>query len=281
MNRPIQPPEQVIVDSRFTEQTRRKINDLLGIINGDTAISPQVVDINDTTDIPNPSPNVLYRIGDTLAYWNGTEWRTIGGGSGGASVFSVNGDSGPFVLLDTDDIPEGASNKYVTDSQKNKLDNLNGVNTGDETTASIQAKRPLKTVEGQSLEGTGNIDISIGVESVTGDGVGGTPENVVMSFPDADDVDDSSTINKFVTQAQLDIINGLSPADLGLLKNPVFTYTDSALTLVEYEDGSTKAFSYKPDGSLNLQINNINGNVSSKQFVYNSDGSLQRIIQNP
>lgn len=33
-------------------------------------------------------------------------------------------------------------------------------NTGDETTATIQSKRPLKTIENQSLEGTGNIDLT-------------------------------------------------------------------------------------------------------------------------
>lgn len=36
----------------------------------------------------------------------------------------------------------------------------NGTNTGDETTATIQSKRPLKTIEGQSLEGSGNIDLA-------------------------------------------------------------------------------------------------------------------------
>lgn len=45
------------------------------------------------------------------------------------------------------------------------------------------------------------------VESVTGDGVDNTdPVNPVLSFPDADEVDDSTTTNKFATQAQLDQI---------------------------------------------------------------------------
>ena len=35
------------------------------------------------------------------------------------------------------------------------------------------------------------------VESVTGDGVGGTAQDVVLAFPDADEVDDSATTNKF------------------------------------------------------------------------------------
>lgn len=36
---------------------------------------------------------------------------------------------------------------------------LSGSNTGDETTATIQSKRPLKTVNGNSLEGSGNISV--------------------------------------------------------------------------------------------------------------------------
>ena len=45
------------------------------------------------------------------------------------------------------------------------------------------------------------------VESVTGDGVDNTdPVNPVLSFPDADQIDDSTTTNKFATQEQLDQI---------------------------------------------------------------------------
>jgi len=87
----------------------------------------------------------------------------------------------------------------------NNISNTTGTNTGDETTSSIQSKRPLKTIGGQSLEGAGNIPIpSTGVQSVTGDGVDNTdPNNPVLSFPDASQVanafdkstDDASDIN--------------------------------------------------------------------------------------
>ncbi len=72
----------------------------------------------------------------------------------------------------------------------------------------VQAIRPLKTVNNESLEGTGNITIDAGgsINSVTGDGVGGTAEDVVLSFPNADEVDDSSTTNKFLTQTEKDKI---------------------------------------------------------------------------
>ena len=59
---------------------------------------------------------------------------------------------------DTDDITEGL-NKFVTATDITNLGNLSGINTGDETTISIQTKRPLKTIEGQSIEGVGNIDL--------------------------------------------------------------------------------------------------------------------------
>ena len=46
-----------------------------------------------------------------------------------------------------------------------------------------------------------------GVETVSGDGVDNTdPENPVLSFPDADEIDDSSTSNKFATASQLSSI---------------------------------------------------------------------------
>lgn len=45
--------------------------------------------------------------------------------------------------------------------------NLSGTNSGDETTGTIQTKRPLKTVNGNSLEGSGDIIISGGGSGLT------------------------------------------------------------------------------------------------------------------
>jgi hypothetical protein len=42
---------------------------------------------------------------------------------------------------------------------------VTGTNTGDETTASIQTKRPLKTINSESLEGSGNIVIGASLSS--------------------------------------------------------------------------------------------------------------------
>lgn len=63
-----------------------------------------------------------------------------------------------------------------------------GTNTGDETTLSIQTKRPLKTIEGQSLEGTGDIDL--------------TKTDVGLS-----NVDNTSDIDKPVSTLQADADN--------------------------------------------------------------------------
>lgn len=51
------------------------------------------------------------------------------------------------------------STEDYTTAEKANLANQSGVNTGDETTATIQAKRPIKTLEGKSLEGSGNLQL--------------------------------------------------------------------------------------------------------------------------
>ena len=59
----------------------------------------------------------------------------------------------------TIDINDSIDRRYVTDVQLNTIQNTSGINTGDETTLSIQTKRPLKTIKGESLEGVGNINL--------------------------------------------------------------------------------------------------------------------------
>jgi hypothetical protein len=60
----------------------------------------------------------------------------------------------------TANITDSLNKRFITDAKKTVLDNTSNTNTGDETTASIQTKRPLKTVNGESLEGAGNVAIS-------------------------------------------------------------------------------------------------------------------------
>lgn len=98
-----------------------------------------------------------------------------------------SGDQGTVTIHS--DVSNAGSGQIITTIERANLSNQSGTNTGDETTASIQSKRPLKTVDGQSLEGSGDIPISSsGVQSVTGDGVGGTATDVVLTFPNASEV---------------------------------------------------------------------------------------------
>lgn len=83
--------------------------------------------------------------------------------------FYATGDEFQLSTDTLDDVSEGTTNKHFTQAEKTKLSNQSGTNKGDENTASIQSKRPLKTVEGQSLEGAGNIDLdknSVGLGNV-------------------------------------------------------------------------------------------------------------------
>lgn len=60
---------------------------------------------------------------------------------------------------ETDPIFGASEASLFVSGDKAKLNNQSGTNTGDETTLSIQTKRPLKTIEGLSLEGSGNISL--------------------------------------------------------------------------------------------------------------------------
>jgi len=60
----------------------------------------------------------------------------------------------------TTNITDSVNKRFVSDANLTTIGNQSGVNTGDETTASIQAKRPLKTISGNSLEGTGNVALT-------------------------------------------------------------------------------------------------------------------------
>ena len=280
INRRVEPGEAIVANDVASENTRNVLNAVQGIIDGQVEISPAVTAIDSPAEIVNPIENVLYRVGDTLAYWNGTEFRSIGGSGNSGLVDTVNGQSGPNVVIDADDIDDfSTSNKFVTASQKIKIDNLQGVNTGDETTSSIQFKRPIKSINNQSLEGNGDVSIEVGgrVDSVIGDLVSGTDTDRVIRTPDADDITDVGTVNKFVNQEQLEIINGISILSL---KNGIFTYNGDNLEAITYDNGDKKSFLYNSDNALEFIILNQGGSASSKQFVYDANGRLIQIIDN-
>ena len=78
----------------------------------------------------------------------------------GDNISELVNDAGYLTsFTEIDPIFQASEASNFVSGDKANLDNQSGVNTGDETSTSIQAKRPLKTVDNKSLEGTGNIEI--------------------------------------------------------------------------------------------------------------------------
>lgn len=78
----------------------------------------------------------------------------------GDNISDLVNDAGYLTsFTEIDPIFQASEASNFVSGDKANLDNQSGVNTGDETTLSIQSKRPLKTVDNKSLEGTGNIEI--------------------------------------------------------------------------------------------------------------------------
>lgn len=69
------------------------------------------------------------------------------------------------------DVTANTAKRSYPLADETRLANTNGTNTGDEDTASIQSKRPLKTVGGTSIEGSGDIPIP---DTATWGGISGT-----------------------------------------------------------------------------------------------------------
>lgn len=110
---------------------------------------------------------------DKFTFWKNQEDED----SGSVSVTAVGdvvgdftqelqGKDGVIALIEDVDLKvdkvtgKGLSTEDFSTAEKAKLSAISGTNTGDETTSSIQTKRPIRTVEGQSLEGTGNINLT-------------------------------------------------------------------------------------------------------------------------
>ena len=78
----------------------------------------------------------------------------------GDNISELVNDAGYLTsFTEIDPIFQASEASNFVSGDKANLDNQSGVNTGDETSTSIQSKRPLKTVDNKSLEGTGNIEI--------------------------------------------------------------------------------------------------------------------------
>lgn len=68
---------------------------------------------------------------------------------GVASVNNQSPDSSGNVSLNADDVPEGVSNKYISDADAEKLSSLSGINTGDQDLSGLVPN--TRTVAGKAL----------------------------------------------------------------------------------------------------------------------------------
>lgn len=105
-------------------------------------------DATNATDISNVNNALTAHTGNTSNPHNTTKAQV-----GLGNVPNVDATS-------TANITDSANKRFVTDAQLVVIGNTSNTNTGDETTASIQTKRPIKTVNGQSLEGAGNVVVA-------------------------------------------------------------------------------------------------------------------------
>jgi hypothetical protein len=103
-------------------------------LSGTPSIPTDLIDLGDTPATYGSAGQVLA----TNATTNGTEWITISGGGG--AVDSVNGQTG-VVVLDTDDISEGTTNLYYTDTRVQTY----------LTAEKIAAAYPTTTISGATL----------------------------------------------------------------------------------------------------------------------------------
>jgi len=177
---------------------------------------------------------------DILVYDSGTSTFKPEPAPSGA-VDSVNGQTG-VVVLDADDIDDSTTtNKYATQSQLDKVDFLTVTQAVDLDTletdvtannAKVSASGSIGTHSDVDLTGLSNDDILV-YDSISGtfkpeaqspSGVTSVNGQTGVVVLDADDIDDSTTTNKFATQSQLDKVDFISvtqPVDLDTLESDV------------------------------------------------------------
>lgn len=107
--------------------------------------------------------------------------NAVGSGVNSVSGQGVSGTLSDVIMTfpNTSEVSETTNNNYTTDAEKIVLNNTSNVNTGDESTVSIQSKRAIKTAGGESLEGIG--DAPIVTNTILGEPSGSSPvQNIVV-----------------------------------------------------------------------------------------------------
>lgn len=87
-------------------------------------------------------------------------------------------------------------------------------------------------------------------------------------------VDAGDAANKGYVDAEIAGVGGGS-SEVG----PAFTYTSGKLSLITYDSGNTKEFTYDGSGRLSQIDYVVGATTTRKTFAYNPDGSLSSITE--
>jgi hypothetical protein len=138
--------------------------------------------------------------------------------------------------------------RLINATEITKLANQSGNNTGDETAPGIKSKRPLKTVDGQSIEGTGNINSILAM-----------PFRVIVDLGNVSDVVNidwhlgvkyklNLTRNTVLNQLNYEGYEGQKVQELEITSSsPAHTITWNLITPSEFTD----AISFATDSTFN------------------------------
>lgn len=158
------------------------------------------------------------------ALWEAIEELTVSAG-----VTSVNGDSGPAVVLDADNISDAATtNKFATADQLTKVDSVETGATADQTDTEIATAYQNEVAFASQAEmesGTPSSSerrmsperVKQAIDAHAGGSAAVTSVNTQTGAVvlDPDDLDDTSTTNKFTTASDISKLAGIESGATG------------------------------------------------------------------
>ena len=137
------------------------------------------------------------------------------------AVTSVNGEEG-IVVLDADDIDDSSTaNKFMTVSERNKLNNIETAATADQTDAEIETAynnrvNVVSQVEAETGTSTTprrwtaqRVAQAIAALASGSSSVTSVNSKIGAVVINPDDLDDSATTNKFTTQTEINKLSGI------------------------------------------------------------------------
>jgi len=174
------------------------------------------------------------------------------------------------------DVLEGDT-RTITPSEISAIANQSGTNTGDETTATIQSKRPLKTIEGNSLEGNGNIDLDksdVGLGNVDNTSDADKPiSNATQTALDGkkNDFAENTAFNKDFGTNTNTVLEGntriITPTEITTIANQSGTNTgDETTTTIQTKRPIKTVNGNSLEGNGNVQITAV-APINSASFI--------------